>query len=78
MELPEIFVLRWRGPTKPRNNRIQSSIRKDIDKRAKQGQIVFVLTEDEKIYEWRHWNYPVFTSWLDFHNQYKDYTLEIK
>jgi len=75
---PEIFVLRWRGPTRPRANRIQSPIRKDIDSRIKSGQIVFVVTEDEKVYEWRQWSMPVFDSWIDFHNQYKDYTMEIK
>lgn len=75
---PEIFVLRWRGPTTPRNNRIQSSIRKDIDNKVKSGQIVFVVTENEKVYEWRQWSMPVFDSWLDFHNQYKDFTMEIK
>lgn len=76
--MAEIFVLRWRGPTRPRLNRIQSSIRKELDAKVKSGQIVFIMTEDEKVYEWRHWNMPVFTSWLEFHNQYKDYTLEIK
>lgn len=74
----EIFVMKWRGYTKPRTNRIQYSIRQEIDERVKHGQIVFVMTQDENIYEWRHWSMPVFTSWQEFMQQYRDYTFEIK
>ena len=75
---PEIYIVRWRGNTRPRTNRIQSAIRKKIDNKISSGQIVFVLTEDDKVYEWRYWNMPVFNSWLEFHSQYKDYTMEIE
>jgi hypothetical protein len=74
----EIFILKWRGNHKPRTNRIQYSIRQEIDNRIKRGQIVFVMTETEDIYEWRQWSMPVFTSWQEFMKQYRDYTFEVK
>ncbi len=73
---PDIYVIKWTGNTRPGLNHIHSnrrSIYKDI---VKNGNILFILCEDEHIYEWGQWRQPVFLTWNEFMKFYREYNIK--
>ncbi len=74
---PEVVVIKWRGPTRPRLNRIDSSKRAAYRAIKDNGNMLFLLCEDEHIYEWGHWRIPIFLTWQEFVKFYREYNIKI-
>jgi len=74
---PDIYLYIATGVRRPNMAHIHSNIRKALDKVKAAGQHVFIAIGDGHIYEWRNFAFgPMFQTWDDFINFYKDEPIE--
>ena len=73
---PDIYVIKWTGNTRPGLQRIHSKQRNIYQDLYNKNNILFILCEDEHIYEWKQWRHPVFISWAEFMKFYRDYNIK--